>query len=144
MKTALLSSDQTLSRKLEEASIALAELTLGRLADAGATIARAERLRERCQNVMIRQFVALVTARVHAANGRIAEADSLARAVGAEATRLGLVQLSFDAELTLAIVERAAGRTAEAEERLHALAIAATARRHGLVAARAKALQALP
>jgi eukaryotic-like serine/threonine-protein kinase len=114
-------------------------LAQGKLAEAEKEIRDAEVVAATTEG-RLRGIDTLITAaRVHAANGKGAEASKSLASVLAEATRLGCGRCRFEARLALAEVEMEQGKRLAARERFAALERDATSKGFLLVAHKAHA-----
>jgi len=103
------------------AVLAEADLQLNRVDAAREVIAKAKALTSKSEERHVITAVAIAAARVAAASGRRDEALKSLADVEEEMTKLGLVELQFDARLAIGEIEMNAGKSAEGRAHLEAL-----------------------
>jgi eukaryotic-like serine/threonine-protein kinase len=109
-------------------------LAQGKLVEAEKEIRTAELAASATESRLLAIDTLITAARVHAANGQVAEASRSLANVLAEATRLSCGRCQFDARLALAEIEMKEGKKAVAHEHLASLEKDASAKGFLLVA----------
>ncbi len=120
------------------AVLAEADLVLSKLDAARDAIAKAKALTGKSEERHAITAVEIAAARVMASSGKRDEALKSLQDILSEMTRLGLVELQFDARLAIGEIEMKAGETAEARAGLAALEKDATEKGYLLYARKAQ------
>ena len=125
------------------AVLAEADLRLNKVDAAREAITKARALTGKSEERHVITSVAIAAARVAAASGRRDEALRSLADVVVEMTRLGLVELQFDARLAIGEIEMKAGKTAEGRAHLETLEKDATAKGYLLFVHKSEAASSL-
>lgn len=118
-------------------TLALALLASGDLAGARSQIEQSRSLAQQANDRNLKLMIAIQKGRIDAASGNNAEALKALGAAQKEARAAGLVAIEFEARLALGEIEIRAGRSANGQATLHALAQEAKSRGFNLIAAKA-------
>jgi DNA-binding winged helix-turn-helix (wHTH) protein/tetratricopeptide (TPR) repeat protein/TolB-like protein len=129
---------------ISDAVLAKALLVEGKIDDAQAIIDNASALSAKCQNRGVSLKFAIVAARVKAASGKLAQAQSNLDATLKEATETGFVTYQLEARLALGTLEMKSGDPSAGREHLRELGRSAGSRGFGAIAREALAAASAP
>ncbi|HEY6944262.1 MAG TPA: protein kinase, partial [Candidatus Acidoferrum sp.] len=131
--------NQVSSEALADAILSRSLLAQGKLADAQASVERAEGLLQGSADRDARLFAAIIAARIRAASGNSAEAIRRLTAVLAEANKTGFVAHQLEAQLALGEIEMKSGKSAAGRVHLAAIEKESTQKGFLLIARKASA-----